>query len=89
MGFNLDSVGVPVDEGRHARGTETNASVVKIFSVYALQALASVLVAIGTDTGFEGAVTALFFIGLVGPIEVVFRCYGWGRVCPVARTALP
>ena len=72
MGFDLHSIGLAVDERRHAGGTETDAVVVKVFAVNALHGLPTVLVARRSQLGLEGAVSALFRFGLVGPRELVF-----------------
>ena len=77
MRFNLNAVGMPIDERWHASGTETHAVVVKIFAVNALHALASVLVAIGSKAGLKRTVSVLLGIGLVGPREVVFGRHRW------------
>ena len=75
MRLDLDAVGLPVDERRHASGAETYAVVVKILAVNALHSFATVLVAIGSEAGFKRPVPSLFGVGLIRPREVVLGCH--------------
>ena len=72
--LDLDAVGLPVDERRHAGGAETHAVVVEILAVDALHAFATVLVAIGPKAGLKRPVPSLLGVGLVRPGEVVLGC---------------
>ena len=71
VGLDLDTVGLTVDEGRHACSGKAHTVVVKILAVNALDAFAAVLVAIGSHVRFERTVSALLRVGLVGPVETV------------------
>ena len=75
MRLDLDAVGLPVDERRHAGRAETHAVVVKILAVDALHSFATVLVTIGSKAGLKRPVPSLLGVGLVRPGEVVLGCH--------------